>query len=213
MNSRASGRAIGGSPNLMLSSRNRHSALCPAFAFAAAAVKGMAGAAERPSHCPVLGQLQLCARRRQPGAQSPGRLSSAPGRTGPHLIRRQSPILRSSRPADRQRAVGPDPVPARISAADRADRARPARPCGIRAEHRPHLQPGHRRPPRGQLGPAAQHRRYRFDPHPLRNLPGLLSHGGARAGGACHHAAAVPALRRDRRTRPNRPPRCFGHSA
>ena len=37
-------------------------------------------AAQRPPHRPVLGQLQLCARRRQPGAQPAGRLSAAAGR-------------------------------------------------------------------------------------------------------------------------------------
>ena len=75
----------------------------------------------------------------------------------------------------------------------------PPRPRGIRSQHRPHLEPGHRRPPRRQLGSPAQHHRHRLDPHPLRNLPGLLSHGDPRAGGSGDHAAALSALRRDRR--------------
>ena len=72
---------------------------------------------ERPPRRPLLGQLQLCPRRRQPGAQPARRLSAAPGRAGARLFADG----RASRlPADRRprRAFPPVPIPGplRISA-------------------------------------------------------------------------------------------------
>ena len=58
----------------------------PAFAFPNGAFKSVRGAAQRPSHCPVFGQLQLCARWRQPGAESPCRISHAARGTGADLF-------------------------------------------------------------------------------------------------------------------------------
>ena len=71
MNSRAIGSAIGGSPDLTLNK------ITPT---------AQPGEAERSPHRPLFGQLQLCARRCQPGAEPAGRLSAAPGRPGPHLF-------------------------------------------------------------------------------------------------------------------------------
>ena len=65
------------------------------------------------------------------------------------------------------------------------------------AQYHPRRQPGHRRPPRRQLGAAQGHSGRRLGPHPLRNLPAILRSAVAGAGRPRHAAALLPALRRD----------------
>ena len=113
---------------------------------------------------------------------------------------------------NRQRAVGADPAAARISAAGRPDRARSPRPCRVRSEHRPHRQPGHRRPPRGQLGPA----RTTSPPSPRStrasrpiSLIIICRCSSRRRARSC--AGCIAAATRSSR-RPNRWPRCCAPS-
>ena len=161
MNSRASRRAIGGNPTLTLTE------ITPT---------ARAGEAERPPRRPLFGQLQLCARRRQPGAEPARRLSAAAGRRRCGSIRRPSnePAFP---PTGDLVSVPSIPIPGRSEyrLPIALPAPRPPRSRGVQSERRPRLEPGHRRPPRRHLGAAAQDRGRRLGPHALRHLSRLLS--------------------------------------
>ena len=154
-----------------------------------------------PSRRHLQRQLQLCPRRREPGAEPARRLSAAPGRDGAglfadHQDARLPADRRSDRPSRRPRSRA-----ARISDRRRHTAARAQGPSRLPAQHPPRRQPGDHRPPRGDprppLGPAGD----RLGPHPLRDLSALLRHGLPGAGGAggrcgASTAAATPSSRR-----------------
>ncbi len=181
MNSRASGRAIGGKPALTLTK------------------KPLQRRAVQPSDLRVAlfsGNYNYV---RDGANQALNRLVGYLLRQGVARARLFADGREPRLPADRRPgrdALRPDPRPVRISAAHRPAGAGAARPRRIQSERRPRLQPRYRRPPRGELGPAQQDRSSRLGSHAVRDLPCLLPSAVARARGAQRSCAGSTAAAR-----------------
>ena len=155
----------------------------------------------RPPHRSVLGQLQLCPRRRQPGAQPAGRLSARPGRGGAGLFARRRSSRLSRRPATWSGCpASPFPgrpeyrLPYALARSRSAATSRPSRPTWS-------MSPAPTSSPTARLSwarrrgiPVVASVHTRFETY--------LQYYGlewARAGGARDAAPLLPPLRRDRR--------------
>ena len=150
----------------------------------------------RSARRPVQRQLQLRARRGQPGAQSPGRLPAAPGRLGQGLFAQGGRArLRTCRRSGRPAQPG-DPRTRRIPDAAGALGQGPARPGRLRADNRACLLARSRRPSRGGMGAGAQAAGARLGPHALRDLSALLPPRLPRAARSGAAAALLSPVRR-----------------
>ena len=150
-----------------------------------------------PSRRHLQRQLQLCPRRRQPGAEPARRLSAAPRRQGPRLFADDEDARVRAEGRSGLDPGGADPRPrANISSACRL----PPRARRDLKAFRPniiHLSSpditGHRALTLGaQMGFAG----HLVRPHPLRDLSALLRHGLPGALGAGDPEAFLPPLRR-----------------
>ena len=195
MNSRASGRAIGGRPVLTL---HRHDT--PRIAFAA---PPLSAAAVQPNDLRVAlfsGNYNYV---RDGANQALNRLVGYLLRQGVK-VRVYSPTVDTPafQPTGDLVSIPSVPIPGRVAnigSRPGPDAEGAPRPRRVRPEHRPYLEPRHRRPPRGHLGAAARDRGRRLGPHAVRHLSRLLSSAVPRAARARDHAPALPPLRRDPR--------------
>ena len=200
MNSRASGRAIGGSPALTLTGETP-TATCPRATRPTSASPSSRAITIMSATAPTrrsTGWSAICSARACRCASIRRRSKDAgvraDRRSGQHPRRSRSPAGRNI--ACRSR------IPARG----------PARPRRVRAQHRPHRQPRHRRPSRGQLGAPSQDRRRRLGPHPVRHLSALIIICSCSSRARARSCAASTTAARSCSPRRNRPRRSCARS-